>query len=339
MAAMHDVCLLLQLGNITLRRNYLGKNTLDDGKRCFLFLVIHPNTDVMHHDALRNTSFTGGSDHNDALRNTSFTGGSDHHPQARSNIRFRICVVTVLILFVFFFHLLIPLPTLFGRDYVPPSSCSDCPEKPWRDHIWNRMLPGSHALPRPPSLPPSKSVLLVGGAGYIGSHVAKYLRSQGHTPVVLDSLVRGYRSFARFGPFYRGSLSDVSLLRTIFRTHNIHSVMHFAAFAYVGESVQNPSIYFHNNIEETLYLLDTMVQHDVNRIIFSSTCATFGIPDSLPITEDAPQRPINPYGRAKLFVEQALGDYARAYPSLRYGIFRYFNAAGADPGGATWRTA
>lgn len=214
----------------------------------------------------------------------------------------------------------------------------------WEEQIWRRTKPSSARNPLHP--PPGstsrtlsadkgegRAILLVGAAGYIGSHVAKYLRENGWLPIVLDNMVRGHAPFARYGPLYDASISDVNVLDTIFTDHDVFAVMHFAAFAYVGESVVNPSIYYHNNIEETLYLLDRMVAHGVERFIFSSTCATFGIPDTLPITEDAPQHPVNPYGRSKLFLEMIVKDFATAYPQLRYGILRYFNAAGADPGG------
>lgn len=175
-------------------------------------------------------------------------------------------------------------------------------------------------------------VLVTGGAGYIGSHTAKALASAGHDPVVFDNLSMGHRWAANWGTFVEGDLVDGELLRKTFREHQIEAVIHFAAFAYVGESVQDPRKYFQNNVVRTLSLLDAMVDSGVDRIIFSSTCATYGIPDRVPIDETHPQAPINPYGDSKLFVERALHWYRVAY-GLNWMALRYFNAAGADPDG------
>lgn len=183
------------------------------------------------------------------------------------------------------------------------------------------------------------AILIVGGAGYIGAHVNKLLHESGYETVVLDNLVTGHRSFARWGTFIEGDLGDRATLDRIFAAHTIEAVMHFAAFACVGESVTKPSMYYDNNVAKTLTLLDAMAQHRVNNFVFSSTCATFGNVERVPIDERQPQRPVSPYGRSKLMVEQILRDYDTAY-GLRHCIFRYFNAAGADANGeiGEWHT-
>ncbi|MEN2998160.1 MAG: UDP-glucose 4-epimerase GalE [Brevinematia bacterium] len=173
-------------------------------------------------------------------------------------------------------------------------------------------------------------VLVVGGAGYIGSHVNKLLSKKGYKTVVFDNLVYGHREFLKWGEFVLGDLSNIEQIRLCFRKYKFDAVMHFSAYAYVGESVENPSKYYFNNVSYTLNLLQVMLENGVNNFIFSSTCATYGIPNQIPIPEDHPQNPINPYGWSKLMVEQILKDYGRAY-GLKYVIFRYFNAAGADP--------
>lgn len=173
-------------------------------------------------------------------------------------------------------------------------------------------------------------ILVCGGAGYIGSHTNKLLNRRGYQTVVFDNLGRGHREFVKWGHFVEGDLADKERLRECFRSHPIEAVMHFCAFAYVGESCTNPSEYYRNNVVNTLNLLDVMVEFGVDRFIFSSTCATYGSPEQVPIPEDHPQRPINPYGRSKLMVEQILGDYGDAY-GIRHACLRYFNAAGADP--------
>lgn len=175
-------------------------------------------------------------------------------------------------------------------------------------------------------------ILVTGGAGYIGSHTAKALAKAGHQPVVFDNLSFGHRWAVRWGPLVEGDLSDKSLLRRVLEAHDIDAVIHFAASAYVGESMQNPRKYFRNNVVNTLNLLDAMMDARVMKIVFSSTCATYGDPQELPITERHPQNPVNPYGDSKLFVEQMLKWYGHAY-GLHWAALRYFNASGADPDG------
>jgi len=177
-----------------------------------------------------------------------------------------------------------------------------------------------------------KNILVVGGAGYIGACMCKCLADNGYRPVVLDNLARGYRQAVKWGPFVEGSMSDNRLLDQLFSEHDLAAVMHFAAFAYVGESVTAPAEYYRNNVINTLHLLDAMVKHGVRRFIFSSTCSTYGEPLTIPVTETHPQNPINPYGRTKLMVEQILDDFRSAY-DLNSISLRYFNAAGADPEG------
>jgi UDP-glucose-4-epimerase GalE len=175
-------------------------------------------------------------------------------------------------------------------------------------------------------------ILVVGGAGYIGSHMCKYLAGNGCRPIVLDNLSLGHRQAVQWGPLYTGEMDDSVLLKQIFSRHAIKAVMHFAALCYVGESVYEPLKYYRNNISATLGLVAAMQVHGVNKLIFSSTCATYGEPDYLPITEDHPQRPINPYGRSKLMMEQIFADLDVA-TGLQTVCLRYFNAAGADPDG------
>lgn len=178
----------------------------------------------------------------------------------------------------------------------------------------------------------SKHILVVGGAGYIGSHMCRYLAEHGYTPLVLDNLVYGHREAVQWGPLIEGSIENARLLDEVFSATNISGVMHFAAYACVGESVDNPARYYRNNVAATLNLLEAMVRHRVDCFIFSSSCATYGDPVRIPMTEDHPQIPINPYGRTKLMVEQILDDFEQAY-GLRSVSLRYFNAAGADPDG------
>ena len=175
-------------------------------------------------------------------------------------------------------------------------------------------------------------ILVVGGAGYIGSHMCKYLAEDNYTPVVLDNLIYGHREAVKWGPFVEGAMHNKDILNMIFTEYEIMAVMHFAAFAYVGESVTDPGKYYENNVAATISLLDAMRKHNVMKFIFSSTCATYGEPVEIPITETHPQNPINPYGRTKLMVEQILDDYQMAY-GLNSIALRYFNAAGADPDG------
>lgn len=173
-------------------------------------------------------------------------------------------------------------------------------------------------------------ILITGGAGYIGSHINKLLTQQGHDTLVYDNLVYGHREAVRWGRFIEGDLGDTARLDAVFAAHPIDMVFHFAAYTYVGESVQDPAKYYANNVGCTLTLLDAMRRHNVRRIVFSSTCATFGEPDRMPITEDMPQNPVNPYGRTKLMMERILADYHAAY-GIDAACLRYFNAAGASP--------
>jgi UDP-glucose 4-epimerase len=175
-------------------------------------------------------------------------------------------------------------------------------------------------------------ILIVGGAGYIGSHMVKKLAKAGHDVITLDNLSYGYRDAVRYGIFVKGDLGDRSILDNLFSNHQVDAVMHFAGFIQVGESVQKPSMYYHNNVVNTITLLDAMLAHEVNNFIFSSTAAIFGEPDYTPIDEKHRKAPINPYGHSKLMIEQVLEDYDKAY-GLRATCLRYFNAAGADPDG------
>ncbi|MGE9296240.1 MAG: UDP-glucose 4-epimerase GalE [Puniceicoccales bacterium] len=176
-------------------------------------------------------------------------------------------------------------------------------------------------------------VLVVGGAGYIGSHCVRQLVAAGHEPVVLDSLVYGHRGALSKGvPFYEGNLGDKPFVLQVLQKEQIELVMHFAAFCYVGESVTQPIKYYDNNVVATLRLLEAMQEAGVNKFVFSSTCATYGVPDRLPMTEDLPQAPINPYGQTKLDVENILKALCHAH-GLSFAAFRYFNAAGAAEDG------
>lgn len=172
-------------------------------------------------------------------------------------------------------------------------------------------------------------VLVTGGAGYIGSHTCKALAAAGHVPVVFDNLENGHRSAVRWGPLIQGDLADKALVRAALRDHAIGAVLHFAGYAYVGESMRQPGRYFRNNAFNTLTLLDAMQAEGVPAIVFSSTCATYGIPEGVPIDETHPQRPVNPYGESKLFAERAMHWYHQAH-GIRHACLRYFNAAGAD---------
>ncbi|SRR5258708_5349147 len=177
------------------------------------------------------------------------------------------------------------------------------------------------------------NVLVVGGAGYIGSHCVRQLIAAGHRPVVLDNLVYGHRGALTVGvKFYEGDLADQMLLAKIFADEKIELVMHFAAYCYVGESVTEPLKYYLNNLVAPIYLLQAMIKAGVKKFVFSSTCATYGVPEKMPIVENMPQAPINPYGQTKLDVENALKAFAHAY-GLSFAAFRYFNAAGAAADG------
>ncbi len=173
-------------------------------------------------------------------------------------------------------------------------------------------------------------ILVVGGAGYIGSHMIKNLAQKGCDIVTLDNLSGGHKDAVLYGTFIHGDIADRTLLDKIFSQHSFDAVMHFASFIQVGESVREPIKYYHNNLTNTLNLLNTMVTFRVDKFIFSSTAAIFGEPEYTPIDESHPKNPINPYGRTKLMIEQALADYDAAY-GLRSVCLRYFNAAGADP--------
>ena len=175
-------------------------------------------------------------------------------------------------------------------------------------------------------------ILVTGGAGYIGSHACIKLKEKGYAPVVYDNLVYGHRESALDWELVEGDLGDREGLKSLFSRHKFHAVMHFAAYAYVGESVANPGKYFENNVARGLNLLDSMVEHGVRKMIFSSTCATYGEPLEEYIGEVHPQNPINPYGESKLFFEKILARYNEAY-GLKSVSLRYFNAAGADPAG------
>lgn len=178
------------------------------------------------------------------------------------------------------------------------------------------------------------NVLVVGGAGYIGSHCVRQLIAAGHRPVVLDNFIYGHRGALPAGvTLHEGSLGDEALVGRVLRAEKIDVVMHFAAFCYVGESVTDPLKYYFNNVVETLHLLRAMVAAGVDKFVFSSTCATFGVPASLPIHENLPQAPINPYGQSKLDIENALKALAVAH-GLNFAVFRYFNAAGAAEDGS-----
>ena len=178
----------------------------------------------------------------------------------------------------------------------------------------------------------AKTVLVTGGAGYVGAHACKALAAAGYQPVVYDNLVHGHEQAVRWGPLERGELSDRARLDEVFDRHRPDAVMHFAAFTAVGESVSDPGKYYRNNVAGSLALIEATAAHGVDRLVFSSTAATYGLPGRIPITEDAPNNPINPYGRSKLMIEQILFDFEAAH-GLKSAIMRYFNAAGASPDG------
>lgn len=175
-------------------------------------------------------------------------------------------------------------------------------------------------------------VLVCGGAGYIGSHMSKLLAEQGYQLTIFDNLSTGHREAVKWGNLVEGDLLDQEALASLFKSNNFDAVMHFSAKSLVGESVQKPDLYYLNNVVGSLNLLDHMRLYGVNKFVFSSTAATFGTPVSATIDESHPQVPINPYGRTKLAVEYILGDYAQAF-DMKSVSLRYFNAAGADPGG------
>lgn len=175
-------------------------------------------------------------------------------------------------------------------------------------------------------------VLVTGGAGYIGSHACKALATAGHEPVVFDSLVYGHEHAVKWGPFIKGDIRDGDALDAAIASQQVEAVVHFAAFAYVGESVSDPAKYYDNNVVGSLSLLNAIRRAGIDKVIFSSSCATYGLPETMPIVETSTQAPINPYGQTKLIIEHALADFGRAY-GIRSTPLRYFNAAGADPSG------
>lgn len=176
------------------------------------------------------------------------------------------------------------------------------------------------------------AVLVTGGAGYIGSHACKALWKAGYLPVTYDNLVYGHEWAVKWGPLQRGDILDRARLDQVIAQYRPTAIMHFAAFAYVGESVTDPGKYYRNNAVGSLNLIEAARDYGIDQFVFSSTCATYGIPDQLPILEETPQRPINPYGASKLMVERMLADFGAAH-GLRSIALRYFNAAGADPDG------
>ncbi len=178
----------------------------------------------------------------------------------------------------------------------------------------------------------SKAILVTGGAGYIGSHTCKALAARGFTPVVLDNMVYGHEWAVKWGPLVKGDIADRIVLDRVFDEYKPAGVIHFAAFCFVGESVQDPAKYYRNNVAGTLTLLEAMRDHGVKPIVFSSSCAVYGMPQHMPMNEAHPQWPINPYGWSKFMIERVLEDFGRAY-GTKHCALRYFNAAGADPHG------
>jgi UDP-arabinose 4-epimerase len=175
-------------------------------------------------------------------------------------------------------------------------------------------------------------ILVTGGAGFIGAHTCKALAGHGLQPIAFDNLSRGHRDMVQWGPLVEGDILKPADLDRAFQLHQPKSVIHFAALAYVGESVAQPLAYYQNNVSGLINVLDAMVRHGADTIVFSSSCTVYGIPDTLPIPETARRQPINPYGRSKLMCEQILAHVAAAHP-LRVALLRYFNACGADPEG------
>jgi UDP-glucose-4-epimerase GalE len=176
------------------------------------------------------------------------------------------------------------------------------------------------------------TILVTGGAGYIGSHACKALAASGRIPVTYDSLERGHRDAVRWGPFEQGDILDRDRLDYVIGKYEPAAVLHFAGLAFVGESVADPARYYRNNLAGSLVLLEAMRDNGIRQLVFSSSCATYGSPDAMPIAEDTPQNPINPYGRTKLFVEQMIRDIGTAH-DMRWIALRFFNAAGADAEG------
>jgi len=174
------------------------------------------------------------------------------------------------------------------------------------------------------------NILVTGGAGYIGSHCCKELSKKGFHPITIDNLVYGHKDFVRWGEFFQGNVGDPAHLKECLSQYKIDAVMHFAAYAYVGESVEDPLKYYENNLGNTIQLLHAVLENNIKYFVFSSTCSTYGNPQKTPIDEDHPLNPINPYGKTKRMIEEILRDYQTAY-GLKYISLRYFNAAGADP--------
>jgi UDP-arabinose 4-epimerase len=178
----------------------------------------------------------------------------------------------------------------------------------------------------------TKTILVTGGAGYIGSHTCKALAAAGYLPLTFDNLVYGHEWAVKWGPLETGDILDRACLDEVIGRYSPSAIIHFAGFTYVGESVADPGKYYRNNVLGSLNLLEAMRDHGIDRMVFSSTCAIYGVPDTTPIVEDLPRRPVNPYGRSKWMIEQMLADFAGAH-ALRSIVLRYFNAAGADPDG------
>src|SRR5262245_5434167 len=178
----------------------------------------------------------------------------------------------------------------------------------------------------------SRNILVTGGAGYIGSHTCKALALRGYRPIAFDNLSRGSRAAVKWGPLVVGDVMNKQEIRQAIDEFQIEAVLHFAALAYVGESVRNPAWYFRNNVASTINLLEVMADTGIDNIVFSSTCAVYGTPPKVPIAEDTPTSPINPYGESKLQAERMLPWFGNAH-GLKWVALRYFNAAGADPEG------
>jgi UDP-glucose-4-epimerase GalE len=176
------------------------------------------------------------------------------------------------------------------------------------------------------------NILVTGGAGYVGSHACKALAEKGHVPITYDNLSRGNRWAVKWGPFEKGDIADAQQVRMVLKKYRPSALMHFAAYPYVAESVEHPLLYYRNNFVDTAALLQTVVDFSIMPVVFSSSCATYGVPERIPINEDHPQRPINAYGHSKAFVERLLADLGVAC-GLPWIALRYFNAAGADPDG------
>jgi UDP-arabinose 4-epimerase len=176
------------------------------------------------------------------------------------------------------------------------------------------------------------TVLVTGGAGYVGAHTCKALARAGYLPLVLDNLSAGHKGFVQWGPLIQADIRDTEVVSQGMRSHQVDAVLHFAASAYVGESVANPQKCYENNVGGSLSLLSAMLQTSCRKIVFSSTCAVYGEPEALPIRETTPKNPVNPYGASKFMIERVLGDYASAY-GMGFVALRYFNAFGADPDG------